>query len=192
MTKINLGDIFEEDKPQRQETKKEADIPQTDIPQKITEKTPESKLKRKYVKKQLTKGNSTMSDIKKEIISSYNPANSIKSIEKEDSYAQNLLSEVTADLQEESKQKIKKLKKIASKPYKSKKKMPKKELEDIIYDTGNIYLFESSIWKFKRCPTCESKLKKSKVVRINNNLFQKIKCKNKKCKFEMNYKFDIE
>lgn len=182
MTKINLGDIFDEDESPKQEIKPKVEEPVKESP----------KPKRKYVRKQLIKENSSMSDIKKEIISSYKPSNSVKSIEKEDNYAQNLLSEVEKDLKEESKKQIKKPKKVIKKHLKSKKKKSKEESKPRIVDSGNIFLFENNIWRFRRCPACESKIKRYRVVKINNFLLQKVKCKNKKCKFEMDYKFDIE
>lgn len=126
----------------------------------IEEEEPKKKLKKKN--KPLIKSKSTIQDIKEEIIPSHKPSKSKIS-------AQNIINEVEND------------EKAQLKPIEKPKKKPSEQ---------EIILLESSVIKLKRCPECESKIRKSKVIKINNTLFQKFECK--KCDWEITYKFEIE
>jgi predicted RNA-binding Zn-ribbon protein involved in translation (DUF1610 family) len=112
--------------------------------------------------KPLIKEKSTIQDIKEEIIPSPKPS-------KSKILAQNLINEIEV----EEKTKIKP------------KEKPKQDTSD-----QEIIILESSAIRFKKCPLCASKVKRSKVIKINNTLFQKFECK--KCDWEITYKFDIE
>lgn len=48
----------------------------------------------------------------------------------------------------------------------------------------NIELINTPILFYKVCPLCQSKIKRSKVLKIGNQLNQQFKCKKKDCPFE--------
>jgi len=110
--------------------------------------------------------------------------------------AQDLIEEVTID---EIKQKAKEEKK---KEKELKKQIKQKSIDAIAKYThptpfstdkveDNIRLMENTYIKYKRCPKCNSKVKRCKVRKNNNMLSQTMLCKNKRCDFKVNYEFSM-
>lgn len=58
-----------------------------------------------------------------------------------------------------------------------------------ISSPDNILLKENNLESIKRCPRCNSKIKKSKVFYEGSDLIQVFKCKNKSCDFVKKFNF---